>query len=151
MSKHEPERLTKGKAFHRKIQTQWQDTAEGEISVEHGITKPSGRKGRIDIRAFDDEGDMVAVCEIKASDWDRMKPGAVRRNARRQIKQIWDYVEAELKDRTVCPGVIFPARPKTPGRLEQIESLFNDEGISVVWEDETTAQVKDRLGTEPSP
>jgi len=143
-NRKEPERLVKGKAFHKDIQAQWLREAEGTISVERSTSKPNGRRGRIDIHASDDEGDMVAVCEVKASDWDRMTPQAVRRNVQRQIRQIWSYVETELKERTVCPGVIFPKRPKTPGRLEQIEALFNEERIQVVWEDESIEERRER-------
>ena len=42
MKKQEPERLARGKAIHKKIQAEWVDEAEGNISVEHGITKSSG-------------------------------------------------------------------------------------------------------------
>jgi Holliday junction resolvase-like predicted endonuclease len=78
---NEPSKLRLGKAFHNKMQMDWLETAEGKILIEKAITKPTGRKGRIDI--FVDDGDkLVAVAEVKASDWDRMTDSAVRRNIR---------------------------------------------------------------------
>jgi len=109
------------------------------------IHKPSGRKGRIDIFVNDDGDKLVAVAEVKASDWDKMTDLAVRRNVRRQIKQIWDYIESQLaKEKEVSPGVIFPKRPKDKERMQFIEDLFEEEGIPVVWQDETIKERKTR-------
>ena len=66
----EPELLRRGKAFHRKVQASWHEEAEGDVYSEKGVTKPSGRKGRMDV--FVEGGDTKALVEIKASDWDRM-------------------------------------------------------------------------------
>jgi len=41
----EPSRLRRGKAFHKEMQGDWVNSAEGEIVVEKGITKPGGGKG----------------------------------------------------------------------------------------------------------
>ena len=92
----EPTQLKHGKAFHNEMQADWLKTAEGLVSKEKAITKPSGRKGRIDIFVDDDGDNLVAVAEVKNSDWGKMTDSAVRRNARRQIKQIWDYIESQL-------------------------------------------------------
>jgi hypothetical protein len=63
---------------------------------------------------------------------------AVKRNANRYNRQIWDYIDSQLADgKTVSTGVIFPKRPKSERRLDAIEKLFEDEGIPVVWQDET--------------
>ena len=135
----EPQQLRQGKAFHAKVQADWEEHAEGDVTSEKGVTKPSGQKGRIDVHA--NSGDLVGVVEIKASDWDRMTPRAVRRNVRRQIRQIWDYIQSQLAERKdVSPGVIFPHRPKDAKRMKLIEDLFLEEGIPVVWEDETVEE-----------
>ena len=58
----------------------------------------------------------------------------------------WDYIESQLElGKEVSPGVIFPKRPKDPDCLNLIEKLFEEEGISVVWEDESIAERKIRL------
>lgn len=143
MSK-EPTRLQRGKRFHRQVQEDWRATAEGEIHPERSIVKPSGRRGRVDILVDPDES-MVAVVEIKASDWDRMAAANVRRNVRRQVRQIWSYIESQLEQgKDVCPGIIFPERPNDLERLELIESLFEEEGIPVVWQDETIEERRNR-------
>lgn len=141
----EPSQLRHGKAFHNKMQADWLKTAEGLVSKEKGITKPSGRKGRIDIFVDDDGDNLVAVAEVKNSDWDKMTEKAVRRNVRRQIKQIWDYIDSQLKaKKDVSPGVIFPKRPKDKERMQLIEQMFEEEGIPVVWQDETIEERKSR-------
>jgi hypothetical protein len=74
-----------------------------------------------------------------------MTDSAVRRNARRQIKQIWDYIDSQLKaKRDVSPGIIFPKRPKHRARMKLIEDMFEEEGIPVVWHDETIEERKAR-------
>jgi len=151
--RREPERLRQGKAFHKKVQKDWRQNAEGDVRVEKAISKPpklaarKPRTGRVDV--YVDDGDMVAVMEIKCSDWDRMTLRAVNRNVRRQIRQIWDYIESQLhtKDpsttaRDVCPGVTFPKRPTSKERLNVIERLFEKEGIPVVWDDESIEERK---------
>ena len=148
MSK-EPERLKKGKEFHKQVQNTWPRGDEGDIIPEKTITKPSGRKGRIDV--FVDnagDGDLVAVVEIKDSDWDAMTPKTVRRNVGRHSNQIYDYIDSQLDEgKTVSPGIIFPKLPKDPARLKLVEELFDERGIPVVWEDETIEESKKRLSS----
>lgn len=140
----EPKRLRRGKEFHKRIQKEWLNTAEGKIMPEKSTTKLSGRKGRMDIFVEVDEK-LNALVEIKASDWDAMTLTAVRRNVKRQARQIWDYIESRLEmGDEVSPGIIFPKRPKDPKRLNFIEQLFEEEGIPIVWKDETIAERKAR-------
>lgn len=142
--KREPKQLVRGKELHKKLQEDWQKTAQGEVKHEEGVVKPSGRKGRIDIFINADDNE-VAVVEIKASDWDSMTLKALRRNVSRQASQIWDYIESQLeRGKDVSPGVIFPKRPKDPKRMGLIEKLFDERGIPVVWEDESIKERKAR-------
>lgn len=127
------------------MQADWLKTAEGKILVEKGITKSTGRKGRIDIFISDSGDNLVAVAEVKDSDWDKMTDSAVRRNVRRQIRQVWNYIESQLKTKKdVSPGIIFPKQPKDKERMKLIESMFEEEGIPVVWQDETIEERKAR-------
>ena len=73
-----------------------------------------------------------------------MTPQAVRRNVKRQARQIWRYIELQPTLDGICPGIVFPKRPSDRERLELIEHLFEEEGIPVVWEDEPTAERKAR-------
>lgn len=137
MTRPEPEILRRGKVFHRAVQDDWRRTAQGEVAIEQGVVKPSGRRGRIDILAGADNG-LVGVAEVKATDWDRMTEPSLRRNVARQARQIWDYIESMVaQDKEVSPGVIFPARPKSMERLGLVEALFEEHGIAVVWNDES--------------
>ena len=79
----EPEVLRRGKRFHKRVQDDWQQTAEGNIQREHTIDLLSGRspngrrrRGRLDI-FVDETSDYVSVVEIKATDWDRIKPANI--------------------------------------------------------------------------
>ncbi|MCO6437324.1 MAG: hypothetical protein J5J06_09585 [Phycisphaerae bacterium] len=73
-----------------------------------------------------------------------MKPNAVRRNVKRQARQVWRYIESEESLTGICPGIVFPKPPKDAQRLRRIEELFEEEGISVVWEDESVEDRKAR-------
>jgi len=141
----EPKPLCRGKEVHKRIQKEWLDAAEGNnVISEKPVTKPSGRKGRMDIFVKSDET-LVAIAEIKNSDWNAMTSTAVRRNVKRQARQIWDYIESQLElGKEVSPGVIFTKRPKDLDRINLIEQLFDEKGISVVWEDESIAERKAR-------
>lgn len=143
---NEPKCLHQGKEFHKKIQKEWLNSATGEVTPEKSITKPSGRKGRVDIFVRSDSDEtLVAIAEIKASDWDSMGSVAVRRNVKRQVRQIWNYIKSQLElGKEISPGIIFPRRPKDPNRMKLIEQLFDEEGIPVVWEDETIVERKAR-------
>jgi len=141
---NEPKHSRHGKEVHKRIQKEWHKSAEGSIVSEKTITKPSGRKGRMDIFVASDET-LVAVAEIKCSKWDAMTLATVRKNVRRQARQIWDYIESQLElGKDVSPGVIFPKLPKDPHRMKLVERLFNEEGIAVVWEDEVATKRKAR-------
>jgi hypothetical protein len=140
----EPKRLRRAKEFHKKIQKEWFNNAEGEVTPEKSTIKPSGRKGRMDVFVRSDET-LVAIAEIKTSDWNAMTLIAVRRNVKRQARQIWDYIESQLElGKDVSAGVIFPKRPQNHDRVNLIEQLFDKEGIPVVWEDESIAERKAR-------
>lgn len=92
----EPDLLKRGKRFHKRVQQDWQRSAEGEILVEKTIPLLFGsalgrhRRGRMDIFVDEDEG-MVAVAEIKGTDWDRVKH--VRKLLSSHERQIWKCVE----------------------------------------------------------
>ena len=77
----------------------------------------------------------------------------VRRNVRRQVRQIWGYIESQIlngehveggEGKDVCPGIIFPKRPRDKERMKLIEDMFEEEGIPVVWHDESIEERKGR-------
>ncbi len=138
MAPPEPPRLKDGKRFHKAVQEDWIETAEsdGPVKVEADITKPSGRKGRVDVLVPVEDG-YRAVLEVKHTDWDRMAERNVRRNIRRHIRQVWSYIESQLAEgHDVTPGIIYSRRPTDNERRKLIEEMFEAECISVVWDDE---------------
>jgi hypothetical protein len=144
----EPKNLSRGKKFHKKLQSEWIHTAEGDVAVERTVIRKNEKKGRVDIYVADE--DMVTVVEIKRSDWNRMTLPNLKRNIRRQIRQVWSYIESQIeglgKDeiKDVCPGVIFPKLPQEEETLNLIEDMFNEKGIQVVWQDESIEERKAR-------
>ena len=148
MKSKEPPPLTRGKIFHKLIQEEWLKTNKSGIPrPERTIKKLSGRGGRIDILVEEIGDNLVSVVEIKATDWDIMAEKNIKRNVRRQIRQIWSYIDSQLDiyGKEVSPGIIFPNIPKDLSRLKLIEAMFNEEGIQVVWHDETMEDVKKRM------
>lgn len=68
----EPESLRRGKAFHDKVQSDWEETAEGNVRRERTIPlipkrAKRIRRGRMDL-FVDGFDDMVVVVEIKGTD-----------------------------------------------------------------------------------
>jgi hypothetical protein len=151
---NEPDQLLRGKIFHERIQRDWLKNAQGKVKAERTILKKNQRKGRVDVFVDDDDLEGVAaIVEIKASEWEKMTEQAIRKNIRRQIKQIWDYIESQILDgqyvatgvrKDISPGIIFHRRPKNENLLKLIEESFEDEGITVVWEDESIEERKKR-------
>ena len=141
----EPDRLAKGKEFETDIRNGWPKQG---ANYQKSVTKPGGRKGRIDIfvdASNEDDKKLVAVVEIKASDWDSMRLPALRRNVRRQANQLWDYINSQIEEgKHVSPGVVFKKRPKDPERLKLIEEMFEEQCIAVSWEDESIGERKAR-------
>lgn len=151
MGRREPKALRKGSEFHRGVQADWLKNAGHEVSIEKPITKPNGRRGRIDV-FVGAGGELVAVAEAKASHWDPMTTDALRRTVWRQARQVWDYIESQLAEgKEVSPGIVFPRRPRASRRLEFIEAFFEERGIAVVWEDESVEQRHARAGLPKPP
>ena len=142
---NEPPQLIRGKLFHKKIQRNWKQTAEGDVATERTVIKQNLRKGRVDIFVNDDDPDgCIAIVEIKASNWDIMTDRNVLRNIRRQIRQIYGYLDTQIlngvyvdsgEKKSVSLGIIFPKKPFNEHRKVLIENLFFEEGIVVVWDE----------------
>ena len=134
----EPETLKRGKAFHSRVQEEWKKTAEGTIVPEHTITlsdlKKKGKSGRLDI-FVGELGGYISVVEIKSTDWDRIKPKNIQKNLTSHRRQVWKYIEKylDIEKVDVCPGIIYPRVPDTPGLKSRIENYLNEYGLQVVW------------------
>jgi hypothetical protein len=141
----EPEILRRGKAFHKRVQEDWDRTArDGKVNVEHvtSLTQASRgsrrrRVGRLDL-FVDELGDFVTVVEIKSTDWDRVKEANRSKLVASHRRQVWRYMKEYLDGEgiAVCAGIIYPKSPTTPGLKEFIETYLNDYGLQVVWYDD---------------
>lgn len=142
----EPEILKRGKIFHKLIQKEWEEEAAGNPHSERVVRLLTGKRGRVDILVDDIGADQVTIVEVKSTDWDTIKPTNLRRNIRRHIRQIWRYIDSQLEllGLTVYAGIIFPKLPRDPARLKLIELMFEEEGIQVVWHDETIEETRIR-------
>ncbi len=131
----EPERLARGKRFHRTIGGEWRRTAEGNVHVERATVTPAGRRGRIDVSVDADEN-LTAVVELKDTDWDAMASAAVERALRRHARQLACYVESCLAaGKAVSPGIVYARAPRDVGRRRRIEAFFDAELVAVAWQD----------------
>jgi hypothetical protein len=145
--RREPSNLWRGKQFHKLIQEEWLATSEGNPQPERTVDRVNGRKGRVDLFVDEIGKDFVSVVEIKTTDWDRIKDSNVRRNVKRQARQVWRYIQCqlELRNLSVCAGIIFPKLPINLALGERIESMFEEEGIQVVWHNESIDNVRERM------
>ncbi|MDD2755344.1 MAG: hypothetical protein PHS80_07415 [Methanothrix sp.] len=143
----EPEILKKGKEFHEDVEKNWEETAEGIIKTEKSVERVKKNKGRADIFVTDIGENLVSIVEIKNTDWDKIKIENIRRNVKRQAKQILEYIEyqTDIKEISVSPGIIFPRTPNDTEKLKLVESLFECECIQVVWENESIEKVRERM------
>jgi hypothetical protein len=137
----EPEQLRRGKEFHRRVQADWEKTAEGGVvHPEHFVELPllpqtakRVRKGRLDL-FVGEMGDFVSVVEIKSTDWDRIKPKNIGRLLTSHRRQVWKYVEEFVDNRhiDVCAGIIYPRTPNSDGLRKRVEDYMIEYGIPVV-------------------
>lgn len=134
MKSRSPAVLRRGRAFEQREKSGWTKLDEGEAQFE-ATTEWRGRRGRIDIR-IPFEGWSTHV-ELKATDWERMKPHRVRPNLRRHLRQVFRYVDAEVAaGRDVCPGIIYARAPCATARRREVETFFRENGVQLVWRQE---------------
>lgn len=135
----QPACFRRGKRFEAEVVADWLATSkDGTLDIESVLpfTGPRRRRrrvrGRMDI-LVEDMGNMVAVIEIKATDWDRVK--YVTPLLGRHRRQVWKYVDefVDGRDMTVCPGIIYPNPPSKKELREWVEEYLIEWGIQVQW------------------
>jgi hypothetical protein len=141
----EPEIFRRGKAFHKRVQEDWEKTAKGgKVKKEHFInlsqiskTSKYKRLGRLDL-FVNELGDFISVVEIKSTDWDKVKEDNRKKLISSHRRQVWKYIEEylDVEKVDVCPGIIYPHSPSGPGLKEMIENHLNEYGLQVVWYDD---------------
>ncbi len=122
----------RGRAFEAEERAGWGHIPREHIQFE-AATAWGSRRGRIDIRI--DDGTDIAVVEIKATNWDRLKRGTIRRTALRHARQIWRYIDdhVETQGKSVSPGIVYEYEPKDDAIRMEIERVINDRCVQVVW------------------
>lgn len=130
-----PYRIDRGRRFENWERAFWKDGINALAEFETP-TQWKGKRGRMDIRLVDAQEAYTVVVEIKSTNWDVMKPYRVRPNTLRHARQIWRYIEAELKSQPVLPAIVYSRPPKSLERKALVEALLNDCLIQVVWREE---------------
>ena len=140
--------LKKGKEFHAKVQRDFlENSKDGEAYQEQFVSfeelkRVRQKSGRMDV-FIDDLGDFVTIIEIKATDWDKIKPKNVKRNLYRHQRQVFQYVEkyVEIDNTDVCLGIIYPEPPKKEGLREFVENYMTENyGLPVYWYSEISSE-----------
>lgn len=143
----EPLLLALGKRFGRTAVESYLIDAADLLGHEADRKHP-GVPGRIDLllHVQDPSGlPFRVVIEVKNTDWDRQQPHRVGPNIRRHVRQTWRYLAPLLHelDQGKLSGLqgalLYPARPRTPGRHELIERIVDDEGLTIVYQAELAA------------
>ena len=144
---NEPEPLRRGKRFQKIVQADLGvNSKSGLVRCEAPIEffpKRTTRKkwGRADI-LITEMGDLVAVLEIKATDWDRIKPKNVKKNLWRHQHQLYSYIERflEVDKKGVSAYIIYPTRPSSAELCTVIDDYLESYGMLAHWFDEIATE-----------
>lgn len=133
-----------GKAFQRLVQEDFERHSKGgnarreqKISFE-ALKRIRKKSGRMDI-LITELGDFVTILEIKATDWDGIKPKNVKKNLYRHQSQLFNYVDkyVEIDKMDVCLGLIYPKPPRKKELREFIEKHLEEKYcVPAYWYDE---------------
>ena len=131
----EPAPLGRGKQFQREVQAAFADPEPGSSLTifEHAFVHKS-RAGRVDIILRED-GELLGALEIKATNWDRIKPKNVTKNLWSHQHQLMRYIDnfLDAEKESVSPGIIYPKPPRDDALRKKIETYMEDRGIPVYW------------------
>lgn len=130
-------RVPKGRGTAR-----WDDDGQ---RIDAGADKPWDI-GRIDIllTGRDPETGLPfqVVIEVKATDWDKRAKRRVRPNVNRHRQQVWGYLEPMMESvdagalAWVQAALLYPRRPTTPGRHDEISALLEPWSVAIAYVDE---------------
>jgi hypothetical protein len=135
------ENMRRGRHFEAAERKGWRHFAKEHRHYE-AVTAWASRRGRIDIKIDEHDG-VVAIVEIKATDWDALKRASIGRTAQRHVRQVWRYINDHVENQAkeVCAGVVYKHEPKNRETRFRVEQILNDRFIQVAWR-------KERLGRQ---
>ncbi len=130
----EPKQLARGKQFQKEVYEDFaQNNKGGKFLSEQYRDLVNGKKGRMDI-LISDMDDMVAIYEIKATNWDKIKPTNIKKNAWSHQRQLHKYVETYVEEgMDVCVGIIYPEPPLSDELRELLEEYLTEYGAPPYW------------------
>lgn len=134
----EPKQLKNGKVFQERVKRAFEVGENHDYaSIFEQTIRHNERNGRIDILLRDDE-DFVAVFEIKATNWDRIKSKNITKNLWSHQHQLLRYIDKFVHgdDLSVTPGIVYPSAPQDPDLRARIEGYLLEYGIPAYWFDE---------------
>jgi hypothetical protein len=139
-------RLRRGNAFQEIVQADFIANSKGglvEREFHIDLSRPSDaldagthRTGRVDIWVDMIDDGACAVYEIKATDWDLITPGKVRRNIYRHQRQLREYAQTyvDRDNLIVTYGLIYPFPPESEGLRGEIEEIaMTMYSVPVYW------------------
>lgn len=137
----QPSQLIRGKKFQVLVQKDFiENTKDGTARKEAFISfkdlKQVRKKyGRMDIFIDELDADFVTIVEVKATDWDKIKPSNIKKNLWRHQRQLFHYIEKylDVDKLQVCPGIIYPKPPKSPSLRQFIETCLEEYGAPAYW------------------
>jgi hypothetical protein len=146
----EPEQLKRGKKFQKIVQQDFeQNSKNGKVIPEAFISfkelkKIKQQSGRMDI-LIQELDDFVTIVEIKATNWDKIKPENIKRNLYRHQKQLFNYIDKflEIDKLDVCLGIVYPKPPQKKGLRQFIEKYLEDNyGVPAYWFNEISSNTE---------
>jgi hypothetical protein len=139
-----PSRFTKnirsGRRFESEERAGWAHVPREHVRHE-AATKWQSKKGRIDIK-IDEGSGVVTLVEIKASNWDALKPERIRATALRHARQVWRYINdfSDNQGKDVFAGIVYENEPANPEIRRVVEQILNDRFIQVAWRKEKSGK-----------
>lgn len=137
-------RMQAGTRFHRTVQSDFlAGLAGAQAFPERSIPLMDNAHGRVDLLIVPSGPERTGVVvEIKNTDFDVLEPHRVGRNARRHLSQLQHYLDRIVDgigtgEWDSASGVLlYPSRPRLPGRAEEVEAIAERKALTVAWRDE---------------
>ena len=125
----EPSCFVRGKKFQEEVRNDFiRNNKDGLLGFEETIKLLNNKNGRMD-RIVSELGDFVTIYEIKATNWDLIKPRNIIKNAWSHQHQLLKYVDTYIdKNIDVCLGIIYPFPPQTSGLRDKLEKYLENYG-----------------------